>query len=79
MRGHVRFLEERFDACYGSNIDPVDTEVVRMSAQVCQGLNLTCNAHAHYLERMWLGSAEQCGACVASMPRLTPLRGVQEQ
>ena len=68
-RGHVRFLAERFDACYGGNVDPIDT-VVRISAQVCRGLSLTCNAGVHYLERMRLGSGEQCGARVASMPRL---------
>ena len=71
----MRFLAERFDACYGSNVDPINT-VVRMSAQVCQGLNLTCNADAHYLERMRLGAGERGGACVASMPRLTRLRGM---
>ena len=71
----MRFLAERFDACYGSNVDPIDT-VVRMSAQVCRGLNLTCNAGVHCLERMRLGSGERGGACVASMRRLTRLRGV---
>ena len=71
----MRFLAERFDACYGSNVDPIDT-VVRMSAQVCRGLNITCNAGVHCLERMRLGSGERGGACVASMRRLTRLRGV---
>ena len=68
-RGHVRFLAERFDACYGSNVDPIDT-VVRMSAQVCRGLNITCNAGVHCLERMRLGSGKRGGACVASRRRL---------
>ena len=70
----MRFLAERFDTCYGGNVDPIDT-IVRMSAQVCRGLNLACNAGVHYLERMRLGSGERGSACVASMPRLTPLRG----
>ena len=66
-RGHVRFLAERFDACYGGNVDPIGT-VVRMSAQVCRGLNLTCNSGVHCLESMWLGSGEQSGACAAFGP-----------